>query len=195
FSASGLVPNLIPSFDPKAIMILRFEDGTNVRHPDSRIKTLSAHTPPVIELHPYDFGRLRDDQKFTLLIVSTNYSVRPSSLGRVLNIFLIRVKLHLLGTNFALRRIESPEEIYNLVNETKFAVEYRAPDSTESRQYNVLLYDGVASSSPLQEVQDHKVDHNNFNVTHFTSNAGLSPSPYSGAIFGLSENAQNSGKQ
>ncbi|CAH7690680.1 hypothetical protein BY996DRAFT_6412023 [Phakopsora pachyrhizi] len=184
FGATGLVPSLIPSFEPQGVLVLRFEDEAVLRHPNQKIKASALRARPIVNLFPSRFGELHDNQKFTLVMFNADYPPQTNSSGG---------KLHMLGTKISLRRQIQPVEVYVLVNETSFTVEYRAPDSNELSnpgRYIVLLYKGVPSPSALEDFKDPNGDYNNFNLSHITLESEMSPAPFTGAIFEVENNLE-----
>ncbi|POW20336.1 hypothetical protein PSHT_03638, partial [Puccinia striiformis] len=180
FEESRLVPELLSAFDPQGTLAIDFSDGKVVRHPGVTMTAQETKTLPAFQLLPARDGELKPADGFTLMMLDPDSPTHANPSG---------AKLYLLATGLSLDRLHDPVESYNLVNNTRFLVDWIPPTpepNTGIHRYTFLLYKGQSNHFRLQ----HSIV-TGFNLTQFTHTAGLQD-PYAGGFMNLDSSSTGS---
>ncbi|KAH9471272.1 hypothetical protein MJO29_002943 [Puccinia striiformis f. sp. tritici] len=185
FEESRLVPELLSAFDPQGTLAIDFSDGKVVRHPGVTMTAQETKALPAFQLLPARDGELKPADGFTLMMLDPDSPTHANPSG---------AKIYLLATGLSLDRLHDPVESYNLVNNTRFLVDWIPPTpepNTGIHRYTFLLYKGVASKASVQPFQAPTFDRTGFNLTQFTHTAGLQD-PYAGGFMNLDSSSTGS---
>ncbi|PLW17521.1 hypothetical protein PCANC_07994 [Puccinia coronata f. sp. avenae] len=175
FEQAGLVPDLLPAFNPQGTLNIHLSDGKVLHHPGLSILTRDIQVCPEFQLYPGRTGQLNPADTLTLMMLDPDSPTHSNPSG---------AKLHLLATAIALDRYPDPVENYKLVNRTRFVVDWLPPapgPQTGIHRYAFLLYKGVPSQESVQPFQDAAFNRSGFNLTQFTRTAGIQD-PYAGTF-------------
>ncbi|PLW41258.1 hypothetical protein PCANC_06786 [Puccinia coronata f. sp. avenae] len=134
FEQAGLVPDLLPAFNPQGTLNIHLSDGKVLHHPGLSILTRDIQVCPEFQLYPGRTGQLNPADTLTLMMLDPDSPTHSNPSG---------AKLHLLATAIALDRYPDPVENYKLVNRTRFVVDWLPPapgPQTGIHRYAFLLY-------------------------------------------------------
>ncbi|POV99382.1 hypothetical protein PSTT_13840 [Puccinia striiformis] len=201
FEESRLVPELLSAFDPQGTLA-RWQGCTTSwgDHDSSRDKSSSSFSAPSrAGRRAQTSGWVYvDDVRPRFADSCQPFRVHNSSCSKLGCLKCLcnfrRAKLYLLATGLSLDRLHDPVESYNLVNNTRFLVDWIPPTpepNTGIHRYTFLLYKGVASQASVQPFQAPTFDRTGFNLTQFTHTAGLQD-PYAGGFMNLDSSSTGS---
>jgi len=165
FSNAGIVPSLLTTFDPRALMTVSFTGVGNIS-PGQALTQTQVKPQPAISITPANTS-VELGSNFTLVMVDAGPVGTDESQGQT---------RHWLVYGFSLNGTVAPEDV-DVSNGTAIT-EYAgpAPDSGSGpHRYAILLYSQPSTFSPPSNLSTPDVGVDVFNLPAFVSSSNLGP--------------------
>jgi len=165
FTDAGIVPNLLPTFDPSAVMTVNF-DGVGDISPGQALSQTQVKPMPNISITPAN-SSVNLGNTFTIAMVDANFVGFNESQGQT---------RHWLVYNVTLNGTASSTAENVTFNSGTAITSYAGPapaSGSGAHRYVILLYSQPSSFSPPSNMTQPGAGVGVFNLESFVSSSGL----------------------
>ncbi|KAI5124035.1 hypothetical protein M0805_003864 [Coniferiporia weirii] len=172
FSNAGIVPDLLPTFNPSVLMSVSF-DGTGVISPGQALSQSQVSSTPTVTVLPAN-SSVSIGSNFTLVMADADVVGTDESKGQT---------RHWLANGVTLSDSGSNETVSN--SSATVITEYAGPapaSGSGAHRYVVLLYSQPSSFTPPANLSSPNIGVSVFSLSDYVSSTGLE-GPVAGMYF------------